>query len=69
MYSLRLTVMPVMDLHHLSGAVLEHLDDGTVEVVATFSHDILLSDAWLHEGECISLLETVRQWSERTMRQ
>ena len=68
MYQLHLTVSPIMDLMHVQGACLESLDDGTVRPVAGFSSDILLSDAWLAEDPCATLIEALRQWAEMTRR-
>ena len=68
MYTLHLTVIPVMDLYHVSGSIWESHQDGTGELVATFAHDFQLSDAWLEEDGSTTLVEVVRQWAEMTMR-
>lgn len=67
MYRMTLTVSPVMDLMHVQGAVLEHTQDGEWRQVAAFSSDILLSDAWLTQDECTTLVAALRQWAEMTI--
>lgn len=68
MMTVRLVVTQVLDLWHVSGALLsDDLGDGW-QPVATFSDDVVVSDAWLLEDPTATVLHVIRQWSERTIR-
>ena len=68
MYSLTLSVHQVLDLWHLSGSVHEHDGMGRVTTVATFSQDVITSDAFPDEDEVTNILRVVRQWADQTIR-
>ncbi len=68
MYTLQLSVWQVMDLWHVTGAVVETAPGEPSALVASFSHDFQLSDAWLDQDQTATIVEVVRQWAEMTSR-
>jgi hypothetical protein len=68
MIQARIVAVQVMDLWHISGALLSD-ETGAWEPLATFSDDIPLSpeDDDAHDPAA-SLLRAVRLWSDMTMR-
>lgn len=68
MLQARLVAVQVMDLWHISGAILSD-EDGTWQPLATFSDDIPLSPDEENSGDAAySLLCAIRLWSEMTIR-
>ena len=67
MLQARLVAVQVMDLWHISGAILSD-EDGSWQPLATFSDDIPLTAL---EGDshdtAYSLLRAIRLWSEMTI--
>jgi len=66
MIQARLVATQVMDLWHISGAILTDEETGEWHPLATFSEDIPLS-ALPDEDEVYSLLRAIRLWSEMTI--
>lgn len=67
MIQARLVIVQVMDLWHISGALLTDEPDGQWTPLATFSDDLALS---VEEGDSdvvYSLLRAIRLWSELTI--
>lgn len=68
MLQARIVAVQVMDLWHISGAILSD-EDGTWSPLATFSDDIPLS---LLEAEsddaAYTLLRAIQVWSEMTIK-
>lgn len=67
MIQARLVVVQVLDLWHVSGALLTDEPDGVWSPVATFSDDLSLS---VEEGDSdpvYTLLRAIRLWSEMTI--
>lgn len=68
MLQARLVAVQVMDLWHISGAILSD-EDGSWQPLATFSDDIPLTSV---EGEshdaAYTLLRAIQVWSEITIR-
>lgn len=67
MIQARLVATQVMDLWHISGAILTDEPDGEWKPLATFSEDIPLSDSDLSEDPTYTLLRAIRVWSEMTI--
>lgn len=67
MYQSRLVITQVMDLWHISGAILTDEPEGQWIPLATFSDDVPLA----HEDEAVdevtSMLRALRLWSEMTI--
>lgn len=68
MYTMHLTVSPIMDLLHIEASVLARTETGEWEKIASTSCDICLSDAWLAEDPATTMLAAVRQWADMTIR-
>ena len=68
MLQARLVCVQVMDLWHISGAILSDEPDGEWAPLATFSEDIPLAAAEGNEDPTYSLLCAIRLWSEMTIR-
>ncbi len=68
MLQARLVCTQVMDLWHISGAIMSDEPDGEWHSIATFSQDIPLADAEGSEDPSYSLLCAIRLWSEMTIR-
>lgn len=68
MIQARLVAVQVMDLWHISGAILTDENGGTWTPVATFSDDIPLAEAEGDQDAAYSLLCAIRLWSEMTIR-
>lgn len=68
MIQARLVCVQVMDLWHISGAILSD-ESGAWEPLATFSDDIPLApeEAGSHDPAS-SLLRAIGKWSDMTMR-
>lgn len=67
MIQARLVCVQVMDLWHISGAILSD-ESGSWEPLATFSDDVPLGDSQDELGdESYSLLRAIRLWSEMTI--
>lgn len=67
MLQARLVVTQVMDLWHISGAILSDEPDGEWNSLATFSRDLPLADCEGDEDPAYSLLRAIRLWSEMTI--
>lgn len=68
MIQARIIAVQVMDLWHISGAILSD-ETGSWEPLATFSDDIPLGDDVEECGDpSYSLLRAIRLWSEMTIR-
>lgn len=68
MIQARIVAVQVMDLWHISGAILSD-ESGAWEPLATFSDDIPLApDEDGSHDPSSSLLRAIRQWSDMTMR-
>jgi hypothetical protein len=67
MLQARLVATQVMDLWHISGAILTDEPDGQWSPLATFSDDIPLADCAGDEDPSYSLLRALRLWSEMTI--
>lgn len=67
MYQARLVVTQVMDLWHISGAILTDEPDGDWKPVASFSSDVPLAHDLEEVDEVTSMLRAIRLWSERTI--
>lgn len=68
MLQARLVAVQVMDLWHISGAVLSD-ENGQWEPLATFSDDIPIEE--IHgesEDPAYTLLRAIQVWSEMTIR-
>ena len=68
MIQARLVATQVMDLWHISGAILTDEPDGQWTPLATFSEDIPLADSDLSEDPTYTLLRAIRVWSEMTIK-
>lgn len=68
MLQARLVATQVMDLWHVSGAILSDEPDGEWAPLATFSDDIPLSPEHDLDDPTYSLLCAIRLWSEMTIR-
>lgn len=68
MLQARIVATQVMDLWHISGAILSDEPDGNWEPLTTFSEDIPLEFAEGGEDPTYSLLCAIRLWSEMTIR-
>jgi len=67
MIQARIVAVQVMDLWHISGAILSD-DAGQWEPLATFSEDIPLThDMDGSDDPVYSLLRAIRLWSEMTI--
>ncbi len=66
MLQARLVCTQVMDLWHISGAILSDEPDGEWHSLATFSEDIPLSDTG-NQDEVYTLLRAISLWSEMTI--
>jgi hypothetical protein len=68
MLQARIVAVQVMDLWHISGAILSD-EEGEWKPLATFSDDIALASAG-DDGEdpAYSLLRAIRLWSEMTIK-
>ena len=67
MLQARIVATQVMDLWHISGAILTDEPDGEWKPLATFSEDIPLSPADEIEDPTYTLLAAIRLWSEMTI--
>ena len=68
MLQARIVAVQVMDLWHISGAILSD-EDGTWQPLATFSDDIALGPGDEKENDAAyTLLRAIRLWSEMTIR-
>lgn len=67
MIQARLVAVQVMDLWHISGAILSDENGGEWQPLATFSDDIPLSAVDGNEDPTYSLLRAIRLWSEMTI--
>lgn len=67
MITARLVVTQVLGLWHVSGAILTDDLEQPWTPIAGFSEDVILSDHWLDEDPTATVLEVIRQWSERTI--
>jgi hypothetical protein len=68
MYQARLVATQVMDLWHISGAILTD-ETGEWQPVATFSDDIPLEVGIPGSDDSVyTLLRAIRLWSEMTIR-
>jgi len=68
MYQARLVAIQVMDLWHISGAILTD-ENGSWEPLATFSDDIPLAAAGdISEDPTYTLLRAIGLWSEMTIK-
>lgn len=67
MLQARLVCTQVMDLWHVSGAILSDEPDGEWHSLATFSEDLPLSDSDKQEDDTTTLLRAIRLWSEMTI--
>lgn len=68
MIQARLVCVQVMDLWHISGAILSDEEAGEWKPLATFSEDIPLASVEGSEDPAYSLLCAIRLWSEMTIR-
>lgn len=68
MYTLRLVVLEIMGSWHVSGAVAAENSEGEWTTVATFSEPVVLSDYWLEQDAAATMIEVIRQWSERAIK-
>lgn len=69
MIQARLVAVQVMDLWHISGAILSDEISGEWTPVATFSQDVPLAAVEGNEDPVYSLLCAIRLWSEMTISQ
>ena len=68
MLQARIVAVQVMDLWHISGAILSD-ENGQWEPLATFSDDIALAVGEEKEDDAAyTLLRAIRVWSEMTIR-
>ena len=68
MIQARLVAIQVMDLWHISGAILTDENGGEWSPIATFSEDIPLAQSEGNEDATYSLLCAIRLWSEMTIK-
>lgn len=67
MLQARIVAVQVMDLWHISGAILSD-EDGSWQPLATFSDDVpLSSDEESNHDAAYTLLRAIRVWSEMTI--
>jgi len=66
-YQARLVITQVMDLWHISGAILTDEPDGDWKPVASFSDDVPLAQDLEQVDEVTSMLRAIRLWSEMTI--
>ncbi len=66
MLQARLVATQVMDLWHVSGALLSDEPDGEWHPIATFSDDIPLAVVGENEDEVYTLVRAIGLWSEMT---
>lgn len=67
MYQARLVITQVMDLWHISGAILTDEPEGQWIPLASFSDDVPLADEDEPVDEVTSMLRALRLWSEMTI--
>lgn len=67
MIQARLVAVQVMDLWHISGAILSDEISGAWSPLATFSDDIPLALEDGNSDPVYSLLRAIRLWSEMTI--
>lgn len=68
MLQARLVAVQVMDLWHISGAILSD-EEGTWQPLATFSDDIPLSPLEAESTDAAyTLLRAIQVWSEMTIK-
>lgn len=68
MLQARIVATQVMDLWHLSGAILTDEPDGEWVPLTTFSEDIPLAHGDEIEDPVYTLLAAIRLWSDMTIR-
>lgn len=68
MYQMRIVVLEVCGNWTVSGAVAAEGPDGEWSTVAGFNDIVVLSDHWLDQDAAATMIEVIRQWSERTSR-
>lgn len=67
MIQARLVAVQVMDLWHISGAILSDEINGEWTSIATFSEDLPLENGEGSDDPVYSLLRAIRLWSEMTI--